>query len=387
LIHTLFHTLCNIAFLRFIWWILLGVLLMGFAVTDGFDFGVAALLPFVAHSEIERRTILNTIGPFWEGNQVWIILGAGTILAAWPLVYATAFSCFYWLIFMLLLTMGISRPVSFKYRSKLPNLFWRRFWDHVIFLGGVIPGLLFGILIGNVLCGIPFYLDPSLRVFYTGNVGDFFHPFALFCGLTSLSMLTMHGSLYLMMKTEGAIYQRSLTASRWMSIVFMLCFVLTCLWAAYALSGYQIIGFMDPKGVSNPLHKHVMVQIGAWRHHNVLFPANWLAPLITCVGAMSVCFLSYLKQNRLAFLCSGLAIMSTIASVGLNMFPFILPSSTHPASSLLVWDASSSTGTLLLMLIVAVFFLPIILLYTSWVYYVLRGKVTGETIAQNKQAY
>jgi cytochrome bd ubiquinol oxidase subunit II len=146
----------DIETLRVIWWLLLGVLFIGFAVTDGFDFGAAILFPLVARDETERRIVLNSIGPFWEGNQVWIILGAGAIFAAWPYVYAVAFSGFYFLILLLLLTMGISRPVSFKYRSKLPNIFWRRFWDWIVFIGGFCPALIFGLLIGNILAGVPF---------------------------------------------------------------------------------------------------------------------------------------------------------------------------------------------------------------------------------------
>lgn len=148
----------DIETLRLIWWVLIGVLFMGFAIMDGFDLGAATLLPFVTRNEIERRIVLNVIGPIWEGNQVWIILGAGALFAAWPYVYAVAFSGAYFVVLLLLLTMGISRPVSFKYRSKLPNVFWRRFWDWVVFIGGCLPSIIFGALIGNVLIGLPFFL-------------------------------------------------------------------------------------------------------------------------------------------------------------------------------------------------------------------------------------
>src|SRR5579885_2410357 len=186
--------------LRIIWWVLLGVLFMGFAVTDGFDLGAAALLPLVTREETERRIVLNTIGPVWEGNQVWIILGAGAIFAAWPYVYAVAFSVAYLLMLLLLLTMGISRPVSFKYRSKLPNMFWRRFWDWIVFIGGLFPAFIFGVLIGNVLEGVPFNFDESLRISYTGSLLNLFNPFSLWCGVLSIAMLIMHGGLYLAIK-------------------------------------------------------------------------------------------------------------------------------------------------------------------------------------------
>src|SRR5579883_515421 len=212
--------------LRIIWWALIGVLLSGFAIFDGFDFGTAMLLPLIAKNETEREIVLNTIEPFWEGNQVWIILGAGAIFAAWPTVYAVAFSGFYLLILFLLLTLGISRPVSFKYRSKLPNRLWRRFWDWIVFIGGLCPALIFGILVGNVLTGVPFYFDDSLRLFYSGTFVDLFHPFAWWCAITSVAMLAMHGGLYLAVKTENPIRDRAIFWSRCAAILVIVFFAL-----------------------------------------------------------------------------------------------------------------------------------------------------------------
>ena len=191
----------DLEILRLVWWALLGFLFIGFAATDGFDLGVATLLPLVTKDETERRIVLGTLGPIWEGNQVWIILGAGAIFAAWPFVYAVAFSGAYLPVLLLLLTMGISRPVSFKYRNKLPHYFWRRFWDWMVFIGGFFPSLIFGILMGNILTGLPFQFNNNLQITYTGGFFDLFHGFALWCGLTSLFMLVMHGGLYLAIKT------------------------------------------------------------------------------------------------------------------------------------------------------------------------------------------
>src|SRR3990167_9249719 len=230
----------NIEVLRIIWWALLGVLFMGFAVMDGFDLGAATLLPVVARNEIERSIVLETIGPFWEGNQVWIILGAGAIFAAWPYVYAVAFSGAYFVILLLLLTMGISRPVSFKYRTKLPNRFWRRFWDWGVFIGGFLPALIFGVLVGNVLTGLPFSFDTDLRIAYNGTLQNLFNPFALWCGLTSLMMLVMHGGLYLVIKTENPIRQRAILCSRIAGLLLILFFMIGGVWVAYYLMGYQL---------------------------------------------------------------------------------------------------------------------------------------------------
>lgn len=370
--------------LRIIWWVLLGVLFIGFAITDGFDMGVAALLPFVTKDETERRILLNSIGPVWEGNQVWIILGAGAIFAAWPYVYAVAFSSLYLIILLLLLTMGISRPVSFKYRSKLPNLFWRRFWDWIVVVGGVLPALIFGILVGNVLIGVPFYFDDDLRIFPSGSFFDLFHPFALWCGLTSLVMLTMHGGLYLAIKTNDPIHTRAQKWARGMAFLLIILFAGGGFWVANGVMGLQLISGFDPAGYSNPLHKEVVLKLGAWIDNYSRYPFMMAAPVSGFIGALGVLLTASWGNSRFAFLCSSLSIFGIISTVGVSLFPFLLPSSTNLSSSLLVWDASSSELTLLVMLGSVIVFLPIILLYTAWVYRALRGKVSREMIEQDE---
>ncbi|OGT42788.1 MAG: cytochrome d ubiquinol oxidase subunit II [Gammaproteobacteria bacterium RIFCSPHIGHO2_12_FULL_37_34] len=362
----------DIEVLRVIWWVLIGVLLMGFAVTDGFDLGAAILFPLVAKNETERRIVLNAIGPFWEGNQVWIILGAGAIFAAWPYVYAVAFSGFYLLMLLLLLTMGISRPVSFKYRDKLPSLYWRRFWDRIVFIGGIFPAVIIGILVGNVLLGAPFHFDDTLRIYYTGSFWDLFQPFAWWCGLTSLVMLVMHGGLYLAIKTEHPIRSRAIFWSRWAAFALIICFAVGGVWIAFIM-GYSIVGTVDPFAYSNPLHKEVTTMIGGWLENYSRYPLSMMIPALGLLGACSVVIIAH--YSRCAFICSSLSMIGVIGTVGVSMFPFILPSTDDLQSSLLVWDASSGRFTLLLMLFAVIVFLPIILLYTSWVYYALRGKV------------
>ena len=175
------------ATLRVIWWGLMGVLLIGFALTDGWDMGVAAMLPFVARTDVERRMVINTVGPTWEGNQVWFILGGGAIFAAWPFVYAVSFSGFYLAMFLVLAAL-ILRPVGFKYRSKRPGAAWRERWDWALFIGGFVPALVFGVAVGNVLRGVPFRLDGDLRAFYDGTLLGLFTPFTLVCGLLSVAI-------------------------------------------------------------------------------------------------------------------------------------------------------------------------------------------------------
>lgn len=366
--------------LRLIWWALLGILFMGFAVMDGFDLGAAILLPLVAKDDVERRIVLNTIGPVWEGNQVWIILGAGAIFAAWPYVYAVAFSGAYLPVLLLLLTMGISRPVSFKYRSKLPNDGWRRTWDRIVFIGGFFPAIILGVLVGNILQGLPFYFDDSLRIFYNGTVWSLFNPFALLCGFVAVMMLVMHGGLYLAIKTENPIRDRAIIYARRAALLLIVGFAVGGVWVTYSLVGYQVASTVDPYGYSNPLHKDVVPMVGAWVKNYSLYPATLLMPLLGFLGAIGAVMTAKFGNSRFAFVCSALSLIGVIGTVGVSMFPFILPSSTNLASSLLVWDASSSRLTLLLMLGAVVLFLPIILIYTAWVYRVLRGKVSKETI-------
>ncbi len=374
----------DIESLRLLWWLLLGILFMGFAITDGFDLGVAMLFPFIAKTETEKRIVLNTIGPFWEGNQVWIILGAGAVFAAWPYVYAVAFSGFYLLMFLLLLTLGISRPVSFKYRSKLPQVFWRHFWDKMVFVGGLVPAFIFGLIVGNILLGIPFYFDDMLRVYYLGHFTALFQPFAIGCGIVSMSMLIMHGGLYLAIKTEDPIRSRAIYWAQRASLLLIIFFAVGGFWLTY-IPGYVLMDAVNHAGPSNPLHKSVGRVVGGWLYNYVRFPTAMVIPGLGFIGACCACLTASIGNSRWAFFYSSLSIIGIIGTVGITMFPFLLPSNVDLKSSLLIWDASSGHFTLLLMLFAVLVFMPIIILYTSWVYYMLRGKVRAAAIEKGDQ--
>lgn len=367
--------------LRVIWWILIGVLLIGFAIMDGFDLGVAMWLPWLGKTDIERRIIINSIGPTWEGNQVWFILGGGAIFAAWPTLYALSFSGFYLAMLVVLLAL-ILRPVGFKYRSKLSNPQWRSFWDYALFIGGFVPALIFGVAVGNVLQGVPFHFDNNLRAFYTGSFLGLLNPFALLSGLLSVTMLAMHGAFFLSVKTEGHLQKRAMTAGRFSAILTVLAFIGAGYWIRYGIDGYALAAAIPHGGPSNPLYKTVTQQAGAWFSNYQYAPWTMIAPFMGSV--MAIFALILVRRTKIAFLCSATSIFGIIATVGLSMFPFILPSSTNPEQSLLVWDSSSSQLTLFIMLFATIVFLPIILLYTSWVYRVLRGKVTVETILNHQ---
>ncbi len=372
--------------LRLIWWLLLGVLLIGFAIMDGFDLGVGALLPFVARDDDERRIVINTIGPVWEGNQVWLILGGGAIFAAWPALYAVSFSGFY-LAMMVILIAIILRPVGFKYRSKISDPRWRATWDWALFIGGFIPALIFGVAVGNVLRGVPFRFDDALRPIYEGGFFGLLMPFALLAGLVSLSMLVAHGASMLMLKTSGAIYERARIYGSYAALSAIILFALGGVWVALGLDGYVVTSVQATGGPSNPLGKTVVLESGAWIANYGRHPWMIVAPLLGFLGSAIALFAYARRLAGVAFIGTAIAITGIISTAGLSLFPFLLPSSLDPNASLTVWDASSSHLTLWIMLLATLVFLPIILAYTAFVYRVMRGKVTTASLGKNPNAY
>lgn len=378
------YELLDYGTLKLIWWLLLGVLLIGFAVTDGFDMGVAALLPFVGRTDIERRVAINTIAPVWEGNQVWFILGGGAIFAAWPPLYAVSFSGFYLAMFIVLAAL-ILRPVGFKYRSKRPEARWRQGWDWALFIGGAVPAVIFGVAVGNVLQGVPFRLTDEMRMIYEGTFFGLLNPFALLCGLLSLAMLVMHGGAWLGLKAAGHVAERGRRYGSYAALAVIVLFALAgfALWAS--VEGYRITSTMDPAMPSNPLIKEVVRDGAGWFTNYGKHPWMLAAPLLGFAGAAGALFGLRSQREVLTLLASKLAVFGIISTVGLSMFPFILPSSIDPGSSLTVWDSASSHATLFNMLVATVIFLPIVLAYTAWVYRVLWGKVDEATIRRDEE--
>lgn len=377
----------DFATLRVIWWGLLGVLLIAFALTDGFDLGVGALLPFVAKTDEERRMVINTVGATWEGNQVWFILGGGAIFAAWPFVYAVSFSGFYLAMFLVLAAL-ILRPVSFKYRSKRASPRWRTMWDWGLFIGGFVPALVFGVAVGNVLLGAPFRLDGDLRSFYEGHLLGLFTPFALLAGLLSVAMVVLHGAAWLSVKAEhGPVLDRARLYGTIAGVLALVLFVAGGLYVAFGGLGYRITGVLDVQGFSNPLRTTVEAAPGAWLDNYGRYPWMLIAPVLGFVGPAAALVGLWKRSAPLAFGGSSLSTVGIISTVGLSMFPFILPSSINPQSSLTVWNASSSHLTLFIMLLVTVVFLPLILLYTAWVYRVLWGRTSTAALKTNPDLY
>jgi cytochrome d ubiquinol oxidase subunit II len=372
--------------LRVIWWLILGTLLIGFAVTDGFDLGVGIIFRFVGRTDEERRALLECIEPVWEGNQVWFILAGGAVFAAWPLLYAASFSCLYLAMFLILIAL-ILRPVGFNFRNKLPHPRWRNFWDWTLLIAGALPALLFGVAFGNLFLGIAFHFDELMRPVYTAGFLNLLQPFALLAGVVSLSMLVLHGASYAALKAGEPMSARAASIGAAAASAFVIAFAAAGAWLAIGLDGHTISSGADPSGPSSPLLKSVVVLRGAWlgnyREHEIL----WLAPLIALLAAMVGGIMLRLGRPGAAFISSCLTVTATILTAGIALFPFLLPSSTDPDQGLTIWDASSSAKTLFIMLLCVIVLLPIVLAYTAWVFHVLRGRITLEYMRKHGGGY
>ncbi len=372
--------------LKIIWWLLVGVLLLGFAIMDGHDMGVGTLLPFIGKDDHERRVILNSVGPHWEGNQVWFVTAGGAIFAAWPLVYATVFSGFY-IAMLAVLWALFFRPVGFDYRSKVKDMRWRNAWDWGIFIGSAVPALVFGVAFGNVLLGVPFHFENNMMPVYTGSFFGLFSPFAVLCGVVSLAMLICHGANYLILRTENGIQQRARQASLVAGVIMLAGFAIGGLFLG-SLQGHVITSAIDPNIAMNPLDKTVEFQVGALLNNYKTWPLLIAFPVLGFVGGLFSLIFAWSKRGALAFISSAIAELGIIFSAGASLFPFVLPSNTDPKSSLTAWDCVSSKMTLEIMFWVALIMTPIIIIYTSWAYRVMRGKITVEHIkANDRSAY
>ncbi|EPT6930976.1 cytochrome d ubiquinol oxidase subunit II [Cronobacter malonaticus] len=368
--------------LRLVWWLLVGILLIGFAVTDGFDMGVGMLTRILGRTDTERRVMINSIAPHWDGNQVWLITAGGALFAAWPLVYAAAFSGFY-VAMILVLASLFFRPVGFDYRSKIEDMRWRNMWDWGVFAGSFVPPLVIGVAFGNLLQGVPFHFDKYQGMFYTGNFFQLLNPFGLLAGVVSVAMILTQGATYLQMRTTGELHLRSRTTAQISALVMMVCFVLAGVWVMYGIDGYVVTSAIDPRAASNPMNKEVVRQAGAWFTNFNNMPALWAIPALGVVLPLLTVLASRLEKGAWAFVFSSLTLACVILTVGIAMFPFIMPSSTMLNASLTMWDATSSQLTLTVMTYVAAVFVPIILLYTTWCYWKMFGRITKEHIESN----
>ena len=375
----------NYETLRFLWWLILGVLLIGFAVTDGFDMGVCAIFKFIGRDDDERRALLESVEPVWEGNQVWFILGGGAAFAAWPLLYAAAFSSLYLVMFLVLVGL-ILRPVGFAFRGKVTDSRWRGACDWALLVGGVVPAVLFGVAFGNLFVGVPFHFDLMMRPVYTGGFLNLLNPYALLCGVVSLSMLVMHGAAYASFKVGEPVRARAVIVGKVAGLIFIAAFVAAGIWVCME-DGRRITSIVLGEGASNPLLKTVVLSPGAWLDNFDKHEWLWAVPVGALVSALLTIQLLRLRLLGMALFTSGMTQAATILTAGVGLFPFLMPSSTNPGESLTVWDASSSAKTLLIMLIAVIVCLPLVLAYTTWVYRVLRGQISLEAIRRHVGPY
>jgi cytochrome d ubiquinol oxidase subunit II len=370
--------------LRFIWWVLVGVLLIGFTIADGFDMGVGALVPVIGKTDNERRVMINSIAPHWDGNQVWLITAGGALFAAWPLVYATSFSGFYLAMIVTLAALWL-RPIGLDYRSKIEDPKWRNNWDIAISISGFVPPVIFGVAFGNLLQGVPFTLSDIMMPTYHGSFFGLLNPFALLCGIVSLGMFLMMGTTWLQMKTTDAVYERARNIALVASLAVAVLFVLAGIWIQF-IDGYVIKGEIDTLAASNPLNKEVVREAGAWMANFHKYPLMWAAPALGVAMPLLTALFSKTENNGLAFLTSSLTAAGIILTAGFTMFPFVMPSELNPSHSLTMWDATSSELTLQIMTTVAAIFVPIILGYTAWSYYKMFGRLDESFIEENKNS-
>lgn len=369
-------------FLRFIWWVLVVVLLIGFSVTDGFDMGVTSLLPFAGKKEVEKRIMINTIAPHWDGNQVWLLTAGGAVFAAWPIVYSVAFSGFYIALFLVLAALFF-RPIGFEYRAKIDNPTWRAIWDWGLFAGGAVPALVFGVAFGNLLQGVPFEFNEIGQVTYTGSFFALLNPFALLCGVLSLTMLVTHGANWLQMKTTAALRDRVSSISQIGAGVTVITFVLAGAWL-YFKDGYIVNSAIDHFAPSSPVGKNVSVETAAWFKNFAEMPILWIFPVLAVISALFNVVCSKANRCGFAFFFSSLTMAGIIITAAVSMFPFVMPSSSKPGESLLMWDATSSELTLTIMFFLALIFVVISLAYTIWSYYKMFGRIDESFIEEHK---
>lgn len=330
--------------LAFIWFGLLAVLLTGYAILDGFDLGVGILHPFVARSDTERRLVMNSIGPLWDGNEVWLVTFGGALFAAFPEAYATVFSGFY-LPFMALLCALILRAVSLEFRSKVYSAGWRRVWDGMFFFGSALATVLYGVAVGNMMLGLP--IDDGHE--FIGTFSGMLNPFSLCVGVLSLAAFAMHGAIYLYLKTEGE-FQKSLRPVMWRTFfVFAAMYLTMTTWTALAV----------PRALET--------------FHNA--PWLWVVPVLNVLAVLNIPRAIYRGIEGHAFFSSSCMIAAFVFLYVVALFPFLVPASNDPSMGITIVNAASSTTTLQIMLIIAVIGMPCVITYTGIIYWTFRGKV------------
>ena len=366
--------------LQVMWWILVGVLLIGFALTNGMDMAVSALLFKVAKNSKERGAIISTISPHWDGNQVWLITAGGAIFAAWPEVYAASFSGLYWGMLLVLFAIWL-RPLAFDYRNHSNDETWLKRWDIALTVGSLVPMLIFGVAFGNLLQGLPFWADENVRWHYDGvfltALIPLLDPFSLLCGLVSVAMLLTQGCLWIQLRTVDEISNRVRGLTLKLALLTLVLYALAGLWA-YTFDGYRLVSLAPEGSFHSITGKTVeVVEHGLFENYKSVW-ILWLVPLAAMFCILKAGIAGGKGDAIKGIIYNSLAIALVIGTAAIAMFPFVMPSSYDPASSLTIWDASSSHFTLQVMLYAVIVFVPISLSYTVWAYKRMWNRVSEE---------
>ncbi|MGH8273644.1 MAG: cytochrome d ubiquinol oxidase subunit II [Gammaproteobacteria bacterium] len=369
--------------LKVIWWLLLGVLLMGIGIMIGQDMGVGTSLRYLGRTDHERRAVLTMIGPHWDGNQVWFVLGGGALFAAFPTVYATLFSGLY-IVMLILLWSMIVRPLGFEYRSKLESARWRGWWDNALFISGFVPMLVFGTAVGNALMGFPFRFNDMMQSFYPTGFGFYslFNPFSvIICGLMAVALSLYQAGAMISLRSEGAILARAKRMMGYAAALAIVLFTVGGIWLSQ-LNGYAPSGQVDPAMPASPLASTATMAKGVWLHNYFAHPALFIVPILVYVALLSGLVFARRDRPKWAWWSGAVAWMATVGTVGAALFPMLAPSYVNVNQSLTVWNASSSLSTLAWMLGFTLIFIPLIIFYTGWAFRVMHGKINPEDIAE-----
>lgn len=370
------------AFLKIFWWVLIGLVLIIYATTAGYDSGITIIMPFLK-KEKDRQVVINTSAPVWDGNMTWIVFAGGGLFVIWPVVYATAFSGFYAAMLCILWTTFF-RPTGFDYRSKINSHAWRRFWDFGLFISGAFPVWIFGVILGNCFLGFPFHFDSfTFRDTYAGGFNGLMTGFGILAGFVSLLMIIMHGAAYMQRRTEGHLRELGHKLFYFFAIWTLITFSIAGFMVAFSINGYTLIS-SPPNATLYPMNNVVSRGVGVWIDSYVNYPWKYYAPVIAYLSLFCSLWTNYLRWVVSTFWLSAVAVGGIITTAGATLFPFIMPSSTNPDQSLTVWNSTSSQYALDIMFYIGIALLVVIFCYKLFAFHTIWSKkqtVTEQDLA------
>jgi len=356
--------------LRLLWWALLVLGMIGFALAEGLLVGVTLLLKLSAKTDTDRQTVLNGITPAAMGLQAWLIAITALLFAAWPIVYTVAFSSFQ-AVLILMLVAWLGRLPGLYFRNASENADWRQNWDKALSYGGLLIAALLGIICGNLLKGVPFHLDSDMRIFFLGDFWGLLNPFALLLAAVSVTLFALYGAAFLQLKNSGDIYIASRSLMFKAGLAFLVLFALAGLWVT-RLEGYHITSEFFPNGDANPLNKFVKRNDGLWLDNYEHQPSLWVIPALVFISAGVSLYLTKLHRSYFAFLATSITVVFSVLTVAISMFPFLLPSNRSLNSSLTIWDASASFNSLTMLLWPVIIALPLLAVLSRWSFWIER---------------